>query len=78
MRRRELVWGLAAGCAAVGSRVATAQVNRPALVAVAASVQGAMAEIAGPWARETGRRLNISYGSSGNLARQIQQGLPAE
>ncbi len=37
-----------------------------------------MDEIAGGWTRETGQRLNISYGSSGNLARQVQQGLPAE
>ena len=73
-----MVWGLAAGCAAAGARVATAQDARPALVAVAASVQGAMSEVAGAWTRETGLRLNISYGSSGNLARQIQQGLPAE
>lgn len=73
-----MVWGLAAGCAAMGARLATAQDARPALVAVAASVQGAMDEIAGAWTRETGQRLNISYGSSGNLARQIQQGLPAE
>lgn len=78
MRRREVLGGLVGGWALAAGRGATAQQPRPALIAVAASVQGAMDEIAGGWMRETGLRLNLTYGSSGNLVRQIQQGLPAE
>jgi molybdate transport system substrate-binding protein len=78
MRRRELLGTGMAGLALMVGGPAAAQQVRPTLIAVAASVQGAMEEIAGAWTRETGQRLNIAYGASGNFARQIQQGLPAE
>jgi molybdate transport system substrate-binding protein len=79
MKRREVWGGLVAVAGWAESGVgATAQQGRPALIAVAASVQGAIEEIVGAWTRDTGQRLNIAYGASGNLARQIQQGLPAE
>jgi molybdate transport system substrate-binding protein len=47
-------------------------------VAVAASVQRAMEVIAPSWMRATGHRISVTYGSSGNFVRQIQQGLPVE
>jgi molybdate transport system substrate-binding protein len=78
MRRREVLGSGISGLALMAGRPAAAQEVRPALIAVAASVQGAMEEIAGAWTRETGLRLNIAYGASGNFVRQIQQGLPAE
>jgi molybdate transport system substrate-binding protein len=77
MRRRELLARAAlVGVLPVPSPV-VAQA-RPALIAAAASVQGALDEIASDWTRATGLRLAITYGASGNLVRQIQQGLPAE
>lgn len=78
MQRRRLLTVLAASSTALAGGPATARAGRPAPVAVAASVQRAMEEIAAQWMRASGRRVSITYGSSGNLVRQIQQGLPAE
>ncbi len=49
--------------------------NAP-VVAAAASAQFAVEEIADAFRAETGRKVRISLGSSGNLARQIRQGAP--
>ncbi len=76
MRRREWLASMAAGWA--GLAASSSAAPRAPLIAVAASVQGAVGEIAAAWSRESGVRLDIAYGSSGNLVRQIQQGLPAE
>src|SRR5688572_24589719 len=77
MRRRELLTRAALAGVLPAVSPAAGQA-RPALVAAAASVQGALDEIASDWMRSTGLRLAITYGASGNLVRQIQQGLPAE
>jgi len=55
----------------------TAQ-ERPALIAAAADLKFALAEIASAFTRETGHVVRITYGSSGDLARQIEQGAPFE
>jgi molybdate transport system substrate-binding protein len=60
-----------------GGPQAVAQ-ERPALIAAAADLKFALAEIAGAFARETGQQVRITYGSSGDLARQIAQGAPFE
>lgn len=78
MRRRLVLRALGTGWAALAAGAAVAQEQRPALVVVAASVQRAMEEIAPAWMRSTGHRVSITYGSSGNFVRQIQQGLPVE
>ena len=77
MRRRRLL-SVLAGSAVLMGGAALAQQRRPALVAVAASVQRAMEELAPSWTRASGHRLSLIYGSSGNLVRQMQQGLAAE
>jgi molybdate transport system substrate-binding protein len=77
MRRRELIAGATLAAALPLATPAVAQA-RPALIAAAASVQRALDELASGWMRSTGLRLAIIYGASGNLARQIEQGLPAE
>jgi molybdate transport system substrate-binding protein len=66
-----LAWG-----GADGPRT-TAQ-ERPAVIAAAADLKFALAGIAGAFSRETGMQLRITYGSSGDLARQIAQGAPFE
>lgn len=48
------------------------------VVAAASDLQFALAEIAETFTRETGRKVNLSFGSSGNFARQIRQGGPYE
>ncbi|MCC7167434.1 MAG: molybdate ABC transporter substrate-binding protein [Rhodospirillales bacterium] len=45
-------------------------------VAAAANLQPALVEIAALYRVRTGTEVSISYGSSGNLARQIEQGAP--
>jgi len=47
-------------------------------VFAAASLTGAMDRVAEAWAAETGHRAVLSYGGSSALARQIQQGAPAD
>ncbi len=66
-----LAWG------GIGVRPAPAQ-ERTALVAAAADLKFALAEIAATFARETGNQVRVTYGSSGDLARQIAQGAPFE
>jgi molybdate transport system substrate-binding protein len=51
--------------------------DRP-VVAAAASLQFALTEAADAFSAETGRTVRLSFGSSGNLFRQIQQGAPFE
>jgi molybdate transport system substrate-binding protein len=63
---------LLAGCAA------PAAAQRPPLVAAAADLQGALAEIADAFAREPGQRVELVFGSSGTLARQVRDGAPFE
>ena len=47
-------------------------------VFAAASLTGALDRVAEAWAAETGHRAVLSYGGSSALARQIQQGAPAD
>lgn len=47
-------------------------------VAAAADLKFALSEIADSYEKETGKRVNLSFGSSGNFARQIPQGAPFE
>jgi molybdate transport system substrate-binding protein len=65
---------LAAGVAA-RSEIAT---QKPPLVAAAANLNFTLAEIAAQFARDEGSRIEIVLGSSGTLARQIQEGAPFE
>jgi len=48
------------------------------LVFAAASLKGTLDDVAAQWRRETGKRATISYAASSALARQIEQGAPAQ
>lgn len=48
----------------------------PPLVAAAADLQFALADIAERFTRDTGQQVKLVFGSSGNFARQIRQGAP--
>ena len=48
------------------------------LVAAASSVNGALSEISQNFTKSTNSQIRISFGSSGNLTRQIIQGAPFE
>ena len=67
----------AAGLAATLQAQALAA-SAPALVAAAANLQPALAELVPLFEREYAGRVSVTLGSSANLVRQIQQGLPAE
>ncbi len=47
-------------------------------VAAAADLQFVLPEIAAAFTRETGREVRITFGSSGNFRRQIDEGAPFE
>lgn len=52
--------------------------QRPPRIAAAANLNFALPEIADQFARERGRRVEIVFGASGTLTRQIQDGAPFE
>jgi molybdate transport system substrate-binding protein len=68
------VAALAALPIAIPARQASAM--DPPIVAAAADLQFALVEVAAAFKAETGKEVQISFGSSGNFFRQIQQGAP--
>ncbi len=68
-----VVWAVASAA----SLPCTAAETEP-LVAAASSVKFALTELAARFTQQTGRAVRLSYGSSGNLARQILHGAPYE
>ena len=57
---------------------ATAASGEPVLVAAAASLRHVFPELARAWVETGGTAPEVSFGSSGNLHRQIAQGAPFE
>jgi len=52
--------------------------EEPPLVAAASDLQFALTEIAGAFEKDTGKAVELTFGSSGNFARQIREGAPFE
>ena len=52
--------------------------SRDVLVFAAASMKNALDEINAAWTRRPARRSTISYAASSALAKQIEQGAPAD
>ena len=73
--RRPLLWAFAA--VVLAASPLRAQDAAP-VVAAAANLEFAIAEIAESFAAETGMEVRLSLGSTGNIARQIRQGAPFE
>ena len=74
MHKREFLAVLAAGAACVAGAGATL----PARVAAASDLKFALAELAGHYRRQSGQRVALNLGSSGQFAQQIRQGLPVD
>jgi molybdate transport system substrate-binding protein len=76
-RRRPLIgWALTALLFLAGPAVAQ---DRGLVVFAAASLKNALDEVASAWARESGgKKATISYAASNTLAKQIEQGAPAD
>jgi molybdate transport system substrate-binding protein len=52
--------------------------SAPIRVAAASDLKFALAQLSATFERDTGQPIAITYGSSGTLARQIEQGLPMD
>lgn len=52
--------------------------SRDVLAFAAASLKTALDDIAGQWRAETGKTVKVSYAGSAALAKQIEQGAPAD
>lgn len=77
MRSRRHTTGLLAS-AFTGLCLPTWAKSAPIRVAAASDLKFALASLALQFERETGLKTAISFGSSGNLARQLEQGLPMD
>jgi molybdate transport system substrate-binding protein len=73
---RVLAFGLAAALAVPA--VPSAATAEPVMVFAASSLQTALDAVAAAWQREEGGTAVISYAGSSALARQIEQGAPAQ
>lgn len=69
---RKLIFALALCCATL------AHARDIPAIAAAAGVKFALAAIAQDFEKETGRKLRLTFGSSGNFTYQIEQGAPFE
>lgn len=71
-------WFLTGLLASAVASPALAQESRPVVVFAAASLQTALNAVAAEWQKETGKRVTFSYAASSALARQLEQGAPAD
>jgi molybdate transport system substrate-binding protein len=80
MRARGWLAGLmVAGLMAAGLAQLPARAQSPDLVIfAAASLKNALDEVNTQWQKETGKKAVISYAASSALAKQIEQGAPAQ
>jgi len=67
-----------APCAGKAETPAPAVADKPVVVFAAASLKTALDSIAAAWKANTGKSTSIVYASSGTLAKQIEQGAPAD
>jgi molybdate transport system substrate-binding protein len=70
--RRNLLLSVASLCSGAFAQ------TTPIRVAAASDLKFVLTALATQFERETGLKLAITYGSSGNLARQLEQGLPMD
>jgi molybdate transport system substrate-binding protein len=75
--RRGLAAAVAAALVALPS-LAAAQVPQPVTVFAAASLKNALDEVCAAYAAKTSRQARVSSGASSTLARQIEEGAPAD
>ena len=71
------VLGVTAACLLIGTSCELAA-QRPPTIAAAANLNFALTEIANQFARDRGIRVEVVFGASGTLTRQIQDGAPFE
>ncbi|MDX0023004.1 molybdate ABC transporter substrate-binding protein [Sinorhizobium meliloti] len=69
---------LALGVVLAGTAFAPAQAAEKVTVFAAASLKNALDAINGEWLKQTGKEAIVSYAASSALAKQIEQGAPAD
>jgi len=80
MKRRRLLAGAAASAVLAVAAGASPAVARPAgvIVFAAASLKTALDAIDAKWQNDTGKHAVVSYAASSTLAKQIENGAPAD
>jgi molybdate transport system substrate-binding protein len=78
MRDRRAFCGTLLGTALAATRAWGAGSAADVRIAAASDLKFALAELAARYERETGQKVQISLGSSGQFAQQIRQGLPVD
>lgn len=61
-----------------GLLIGTVQAQQPPIIAAASSLQFALNDLAEAFKQDSGLEIRLTFGSSGNLSRQIKQGAPYE
>ena len=69
------MWLIVMACAALAGCGRSDEIPR---IAAAADLRLALTEVAASFERETGQRVELVFGSSGNFHQQLQQGAPFE
>jgi molybdate transport system substrate-binding protein len=78
MHKRAFLAALAAGAAGLGHAAAAPPARAPVRVAAASDLKFALAQLADQYQRQSGQRIELNIGSSGQFAQQIRQGLPVD
>jgi molybdate transport system substrate-binding protein len=75
---RRAIFGIAAAMAVAGKTSVIRAEAQPVLVFAAASLKNVLDEIDAGWRRDTGKRATVAYAASSVLAKQIENGAPAD
>jgi molybdate transport system substrate-binding protein len=78
MKKRQFMAVLAAGAAGFSRAAASPPARGAVRVAAASDLKFALAQLADQYERQTGQRVEVNLGSSGQFAQQIRQGLPVD
>ena len=78
LHRRAAGWLVATALMALPLGAGPARAADAPVIAAASNLQFALSMIAEEFQQDTGHSLKLSFGSSGNLARQVRQGAPYE
>jgi len=78
LSRRVVAFALAAIAGLTTASLPAAAQSGDVVIFAAASLKNALDEVSTRWQRETGRKAVVSYAASPALARQIEQGAPAD
>ena len=76
MPQRRSLWVLALACVSIAVGALPAQAQTRVKIAAASNLKFVLADLVSLYEQQTGVQIDVNFGASGNLARQILQGLP--